>query len=190
MYHYYYLSDSEREEFYTIDNFSLYKGPTVRYGPWSPGPEWPLISNITQTMYLTDNTKPGCVYFKCYDYVDYGDGTHKLTAHKLPPGEYDFCMGFGRTRGGIDMSIYLNDTFVRTLSPAEQSGTNWDRYGDNPPVGSPNTNYDTDGWKWGTITIEGDGLMELNLRLECSPWVTGQDIELHHYTFRPSKNFY
>lgn len=191
MYHYYYLSDSEREEFYTIDNFSLYSTPIIRFGPWSPGPEWPLISNITQVMYLTDNTQPGCVHFKCYDYIDYGDGTHKLTAHKLPPGEYDFCMGFGNTKNrGVDMSIYLNDKFIRTLSPAEQSGSNWDRYGDNPPIGSPDAKYDTDGWKWGTVTIEGDGPVELNLRLECSPWVTGQDIQLHHYTFRPSKNFY
>lgn len=191
MYHYYYLSETEREEFYSIENFSLYQTPIVRFGPWSPGPEWPLISNITQIMYLTDNTKPGCVHFKCYDYEDYGDGRHKLTAYKLPPGEYEFCMGFGNTKNrGVDMSIYLNDKFIRTLSPAEQSGSNWDRYGDNPPIGSPDARYDTDGWHWATITVEGDGPVELNLRLECSPFVTGQDIQLHHYTFRPSKNFY
>lgn len=191
MYHYYYLSEAEREEFYNIENFSLYGEPTVRYGPWSPGPEWPLISNITQIMYLTDNQQPGRVNFKCYDYIDYGDGTHRLIAHKLPPGEYDFCMGFGNTKNrGVDMSIYLNDKFIITLTPQQQSGSNWDRYGDNPPIGSPDKRYDTDGWKWATITIDGDGPVELKFRLECSKMVTGQDIQLHHYTFRPSKNFY
>lgn len=154
-----------------------------------PNPSWPEIRYEAMMLSLLDDTKPGIFMFKFYHVENHEDGSHTVTPHKLPPGEYTLSMGAYGSRSNVDADFYVNDVFVATIPASTMKGYSWDRWGGGYNEQYVADNYDRDGPTIGTVTITGDEPQEINIRVEFKK--SGRsELEPFCWCFRPTTNCY
>ena len=129
---------------------------------------------------------------------------HTVRDYKIPPGEYDLCLGFEQNKNHElgDIEVYFNGKYITKVSDSQLTGSgfHYDRAGQGYPEGfdtnaakkagwSKAGNYDRDGTKVGTVTIEGDEARTVELRFVGS----GSKLArcwLHHWCLKPTSNCY
>lgn len=213
---YEYLSDTEKDTYYVTENLSYEK---IRQSGLMSGLGWtqagtdkygnylfPEISYYYTLSYkLTDpNTKSYDIKFTPFKYVQTSSTEHTTVAYKVPPGEYNLCLGFEQNKDGKlgEMDVYFNGKLITHLAASALTGSNYhyDRAGQGYPEGfdtnkakaagwSKAANYDRDGTRVGNIVIEGDKAQTVELRFVGS----GSKLEycwLHHWCLKPTSNCY
>lgn len=155
-----------------------------------PNPSWPEIRYEAMMLSLLDNTQPGIFEFKFYHVENHEDGSHTVTPHKLPPGEYTLGLGCYGSRSNVDADFYVNDVLVAKMPASIMKGISWDRGGGGyNEIYSSVANYDRDGTTIGTVTITGDEPQEINIRVEFRK--SGRsEFEPFTWCFRPTINCY
>lgn len=155
-----------------------------------PNPSWPEIRYEAMMLSLLDATQPGVFMFKFYHVENHEDGSHTVTPHKLPPGEYTLSMGAYGSRSNVDGDFYVNDQFVASIPANTMKGYSWDRWGGgyNEQYNTVD-NYDRDGPTIGTVTITGDEPQEINIKVVFRK--SGRsELEPFCWCFRPTTNCY
>lgn len=212
---YEYLTASEIETYFVTENLSYEK---IRQSSKMSGLGWTqagvdkygnylfpeILYYYVLSFTLTDNA---C---KSYDlkftpFMFTGDAnSHTVKAYKVPPGEYNLCLGFEQNKNGYlgEIDVYFNGEKITHLASSSLTGSNfhYDRAGQGYPEGfdaaaakkagwSKAANYDRDGYKVGNVTIEGDKAQTVELRFVGS----GSKLTycwLHHWCLKPTTNCY
>lgn len=213
---YEYLTDTEKDTYYVTENLSYEK---IRQSGLMTGLGWtqagtdkygnylfPEISFYYTLSYkLTDlDTKSYDIKFTPFKYVQTSSTEHTTVAYKVPPGEYNLCLGFEQNKDSKlgEMDIYFNGELVTHLASSALTGSNYhyDRAGQGYPEGydtakakaagwSKSGNYDRDGTRVGNIVITGNEAQTVELRFVGS----GSKLEycwLHHWCLKPTSNCY
>ena len=214
---YEFMSAEEKQYFFKETNMTYTETKTgvTAWSGW-PAAGFPKIENRA-IYYVLDEVgkeaKEWKLEFTAVKCTDNGDGTYKMEAFGIPPGEYDLCFGFeeyksipvGDPRRPGDRDVYFNDELVATISDADLNTTkfHYDRNGQgypefynsshgtptDPPGGKP-ANYDRDGGRVAIIQVTGEGLQPVKFTFHTP--VAGADSKLafHHWCLRPTKNCY
>ncbi len=195
---YEFLSEADKNKYFASDNLKFNKLNTDVAG-WSgwPAGGFPLVENRVLIYDLLEPTLEeftlNFVPFK----LNLSGGTYTATPYRIPPGEYDLCLGFKQNLG-FNIEISFNGKFIRTISTSELTATtyHYDRGGQGYPEGydinkatdSKKGNYDRDGGRVGVVTIDGTEPVEIEIKFH-GVGVKKQSI-FHHWCLRPTANCY
>ena len=191
---YEYLSEEEKALYFDNENLTFDKMET-KVTEWSGWPGvFPNIINRVVRFKTTDATiKEYTLNFTAFSY----DEKNKVTTpYKIPPGEYDLCLGFEQ-KMGQDVEISFNGEYVGTVTASQLTKTDfhYDRGGQGYPEGydvnkatdKKKTSYDRDGGKVGVITIEGTQPVNVVLKFHG---INASKCCFHHWCLKPTKNCY
>ena len=214
---YEFMSAEEKQYFFKETNI-VYTETKTGVAAWSgwPAAGFPRIENRAVYYALDEvgkETKEWKLEFTAVKCTDNGDGTYKMEAFGIPPGEYDLCFGFeeyksipvGDPRRPGDRDVYFNDEYVATITDAQLNTTafHYDRNGQGypefynashgtptDPTGGKPANYDRDGTRVAIIQVTGEGLQPVKFTFHTT--TSGPDVKLafHHWCLRPTKNCY
>lgn len=194
------LTEKEKEEYYpgyvNLGTNNNHVGENVflnriKYYSMSyqPNPSWPEIRYEAMMLSLLDSTQPGIFKFKFYHVENHEDGSHTVTPHKLPPGEYTLGLGAYGSRSNVDADFYVNDILVASQPASFMKGLSWDRGGGGYNELYYDSKYDRDGATIGTFTLTGEEPQEINIRVEFRK--SGRtEFEPFSWCFRPTANCY
>ena len=191
---YEYLSEEEKALYFDNENLTFDKMET-KVSEWSGWPGvFPNIINRVVRFKTTDAAiKEYTLNFTAFSY----DEKNKVTTpYKIPPGEYDLCLGFEQ-KMGHDVEVSFNGEYVGTVTASQLTKTDfhYDRGGQGYPEGydvnkatdKKKTNYDRDGGKVGVITIEGTEPVNVVIKFHG---INASKCCFHHWCLRPTKNCY
>ena len=191
---YEYLSEEEKALYFDNENLTFDKMET-KVSEWSGWPGvFPNIINRVVRFKTTDAAiKEYTLNFTAFSY----DEKNKVTTpYKIPPGEYDLCMGFEQ-KMGHDVEVSFNGEYVGTVTASQLTKTDfhYDRGGQGYPEGydvnkatdKKKTNYDRDGGKVGVITIEGTEPVNVVIKFHG---INASKCCFHHWCLKPTKNCY
>lgn len=191
---YEYLSEEDKTLYFANENLTFDKMET-KVTAWSGWPGvFPTIINRVVRFKATDSTiKEYTLNFTAFSY----DETTKVaTPYKIPPGEYDLCVGFEQNMGH-DVEISFNEEYVGTVTASLLTKTDfhYDRGGQGFPEGydpdkatdKKKTNYDRDGGKVGVVTIGGTQSVNVVLKFHG---INASKCCFHHWCLKPTKNCY
>lgn len=191
---YEYLSEEDKTLYFANENLTFDKMDT-KVTAWSGWPGvFPTIINRVVRFKATDSTiKEYTLNFTAFSY----DETTKVaTPYKIPPGEYDLCVGFEQNMGH-DVEISFNEEYVGTVTASLLTKTDfhYDRGGQGYPEGydpdkatdKKKTNYDRDGGKVGVVTIGGTQSVNVVLKFHG---INASKCCFHHWCLKPTKNCY
>ncbi len=191
---YEYLSEEEKALYFDNENLTFDKMET-KVSEWSGWPGvFPNIINRVVRFKTTDAAiKEYTLNFTAFSY----DEKNKVTTpYKIPPGEYDLCLGFEQ-KMGHDVEVSFNGEYVGTVIASQLTKTDfhYDRGGQGYPEGydvnkatdKKKTNYDRDGGKVGVITIEGTEPVNVVIKFHG---INASKCCFHHWCLKPTKNCY
>lgn len=191
---YEYLSEEEKALYFDNENLTFDKMET-KVSEWSGWPGvFPNIINRVVRFKTTDAAiKEYTLNFTAFSY----DEKNKVTTpYKIPPGEYDLCLGFEQ-KMGHDVEVSFNGEYVGTVTASQLTNTDfhYDRGGQGYPEGydvnkatdKKKTNYDRDGGKVGVITIEGTEPVNVVIKFHG---INASKCCFHHWCLKPTKNCY
>lgn len=191
---YEYLSEEEKALYFDNENLTFDKMET-KVSEWSGWPGvFPNIINRVVRFKTTDAAiKEYTLNFTAFSY----DEKNKVTTpYKIPPGEYDLCLGFEQ-KMGHDVEVSFKGEYVGTVTASQLTKTDfhYDRGGQGYPEGydvnkatdKKKTNYDRDGGKVGVITIEGTEPVNVVIKFHG---INASKCCFHHWCLRPTKNCY
>lgn len=191
---YEYLSEEEKALYFDNENLTFDKMET-KVSEWSGWPGvFPNIINRVVRFKTTDAAiKEYTLNFTAFSY----DEKNKVTTpYKIPPGEYDLCLGFEQEMGH-DVEVSFNGEYVGTVTASQLTKTDfhYDRGGQGYPEGydvnkatdKKKTNYDRDGGKVGVITIEGTEPVNVVIKFHG---INASKCCFHHWCLKPTKNCY
>lgn len=191
---YEYLSEEEKALYFDNENLTFDKMET-KVSEWSGWPGvFPNIINRVVRFKTTDAAiKEYTLNFTAFSY----DEKNKVTTpYKIPPGEYDLCLGFEQ-KMGHDVEVSFNGEYVGTVTASQLTKTyfHYDRGGQGYPEGydvnkatdKKKTNYDRDGGKVGVITIEGTEPVNVVIKFHG---INASKCCFHHWCLKPTKNCY
>lgn len=191
---YEFLSEDEKSRYFDVDNLTFDKMDT-KVSAWSGWPGvFPDIINRVVRFKLTDaTTKEYTLNFTTFSY----DEANKVaTPYKIPPGEYDLCLGFEQ-KMGHDVEVSFNGEYVGTVTASQLTKTDfhYDRGGQGYPEGydvdkathKKKSNYDRDGAKVGVVTIGGTQPINVVLKFHG---INASKCCFHHWCLKPTKNCY
>ena len=191
---YEYLSEEEKALYFDNENLTFDKMET-KVSEWSGWPGvFPNIINRVVRFNTTDAAiKEYTLNFTAFSY----DEKNKVTTpYKIPPGEYDLCLGFEQ-KMGHDVEVSFNGEYVGTVTASQLTKTDfhYDRGGQGYPEGydvnkatdKKKTNYDRDGGKVGVITIEGTEPVNVVIKFHG---INASKCCFHHWCLKPTKNCY
>ena len=191
---YEYLSEEEKALYFDNENLTFDKMET-KVSEWSGWPGvYPNIINRVVRFKTTDAAiKEYTLNFTAFSY----DEKNKVTTpYKIPPGEYDLCLGFEQ-KMGHDVEVSFNGEYVGTVTASQLTKTDfhYDRGGQGYPEGydvnkatdKKKTNYDRDGGKVGVITIEGTEPVNVVIKFHG---INASKCCFHHWCLKPTKNCY
>lgn len=191
---YEYLSEEEKALYFDNENLTFDKMET-KVSEWSGWPGvFPNIINRVVRFKTTDAAiKEYTLNFMAFSY----DEKNKVTTpYKIPPGEYDLCLGFEQ-KMGHDVEVSFNGEYVGTVTASQLTKTDfhYDRGGQGYPEGydvnkatdKKKTNYDRDGGKVGVITIEGTEPVNVVIKFHG---INASKCCFHHWCLKPTKNCY
>ena len=191
---YEYLSEEEKALYFDNENLTFDKMET-KVSEWSGWPGvFPNIINRVVRFKTTDAAiKEYTLNFTAFSY----DEKNKVTTpYKIPPGEYDLCLGFEQ-KMGHDVEVSFNGEYVGTVTASQLTKTDfhYDRGGQGYPEGydvnkatdKKKTNYDRDGGKVGVITIEGTEPVNVVIKFHG---IHASKCCFHHWCLKPTKNCY
>ena len=191
---YEYLSEEEKALYFDNENLTFDKMET-KVSEWSGWPGvFPNIINRVVRFKTTDAAiKEYTLNFTAFSY----DEKNKVTTpYKIPPGEYDLCLGFEQ-KMGHDVEVSFNGEYVGTVTASQLTKTDfhYDRGGQGYPegydvnkaTGKKKTNYDRDGGKVGVITIEGTEPVNVVIKFHG---INASKCCFHHWCLKPTKNCY
>lgn len=191
---YEYLSEEEKALYFDNENLTFNKMET-KVSEWSGWPGvFPNIINRVVRFKTTDAAiKEYTLNFTAFSY----DEKNKVTTpYKIPPGEYDLCLGFEQ-KMGHDVEVSFNGEYVGTVTASQLTKTDfhYDRGGQGYPEGydvnkatdKKKTNYDRDGGKVGVITIEGTEPVNVVIKFHG---INASKCCFHHWCLKPTKNCY
>lgn len=191
---YEYLSEEEKALYFDNENLTFDKMET-KVSEWSGWPGvFPNIINRVVRFKTTDAAiKEYTLNFTAFSY----DEKNKVTTpYKIPPGEYDLCLGFEQ-KMGHDVEVSFNGEYVGTVTASQLAKTDfhYDRGGQGYPEGydvnkatdKKKTNYDRDGGKVGVITIEGTEPVNVVIKFHG---INASKCCFHHWCLKPTKNCY
>lgn len=189
-----YLSEEEKALYFDNENLTFDKMET-KVSEWSGWPGvFPNIINRVVRFKTTDAAiKEYTLNFTAFSY----DEKNKVTTpYKIPPGEYDLCLGFEQ-KMGHDVEVSFNGEYVGTVTASQLTKTDfhYDRGGQGYPEGydvnkatdKKKTNYDRDGGKVGVITIEGTEPVNVVIKFHG---INASKCCFHHWCLKPTKNCY
>lgn len=196
------LTLDDKAKFYVETNLTFDKCNTD-VAAWSGWPgHFPNIINRVLIYNLTDQTNvSNSLEFTPFNYTDNGNGTYTAVSYKVPPGEYDLCLGFKQNLKN-DIKVSFNGTVVNTISTSTLTATtyHYDRGGQGYPEGydtalatdSKKGNYDRDGGKVGVVTITGSEPKEIKITFDCTSTASegSRNMIFHHWCLRPTTNCY
>lgn len=191
---YEYLSEEEKALYFDNENLTFDKMET-KVSEWSGWPGvFPNIINRVVRFKTTDAAiKEYTLNFTAFSY----DEKNKVTTpYKIPPGEYDLCLGFEQ-KMGHDVEVSFNGEYVGTVTASQLTKTDfhYDRGGQGYPEGydvnkatdKKKTSYDRDGGKVGVITIEGTEPVNVVIKFHG---INASKCCFHHWCLKPTKNCY
>lgn len=191
---YEYLSEEEKALYFDNENLTFDKMET-KVSEWSGWPGvFPNIINRVVRFKTTDAAiKEYTLNFTAFSY----DEKNKVTTpYKIPPGEYDLCLGFEQ-KMGHDVEVSFNGEYVGTVTASQLTKTDfhYDRGGQGYPEGydvnkatdKKKKNYDRDGGKVGVITIEGTEPVNVVIKFHG---INASKCCFHHWCLKPTKNCY
>ena len=191
---YEYLSEEEKTLYFDSENLTFDKMDT-KVTAWSGWPGvFPTIINRVVRFKLTDSaTKEYTLDFTGFSYDEV---TRVAAPYKIPPGEYDLCLGFEQ-KMGHDVEVSFNGEYVGTVTASQLTKTDWhyDRGGQGYPEGydtskatdKNKTKYDRDGAKVGVVTIGGTQPVNVVIKFHG---INASKCCFHHWCLRPTKNCY
>ncbi len=191
---YEYLTEEEKTAYFDSENLTFDKMDT-KVTEWSGWPGvFPNIINRVVRFKLTDaETKEYTMNFTGFSYNEI---SKVATPYKIPPGEYDLCLGFEQ-KMGHDVQVSFNGEYVGTVTASQLTKTDfhYDRGGQGYPEGydvkkathKKKNNYDRDGGKVGVITIEGTEPVNVVIKFHG---VNASKCCFHHWCLKPTKNCY
>lgn len=194
---YEFLSDVEKEEYFASEDLAFHKLET-RVTEWSGWPEagFPNIINRTLSYKLVDNE--ALEYTLNFKGFRYDEKTREASLYKIPPGEYDLCLGFEQTMRH-DIEVSFNNEVVGSITTSQFTTTtfHYDRGGQGYPefydtskaTSNRKNNYDRDGGKVGTVVIDGTEPIEMNITFRGFK-LNNPKICFHHWCLKPTKNCY
>lgn len=191
---YEYLSEEEKALYFDNENLTFDKMET-KVSEWSGWPGvFPNIINRVVRFKTTDAAiKEYTLNFTAFSY----DEKNKVTTpYKIPPGEYDLCLGFEQ-KMGHDVEVSFNGEYVGTVTASQltKPDFHYDRGGQGYPEGydvnkatdKKKKNYDRDGGKVGVITIEGTEPVNVVIKFHG---INASKCCFHHWCLKPTKNCY
>lgn len=191
---YEYLSEEEKALYFDNENLTFDKMET-KVSEWSGWPGvFPNIINRVVRFKTTDAAiKEYTLNFTAFSY----DEKNKVTTpYKIPPGEYDLCLGFEQ-KMGHDVEVSFNGEYVGTVTASQLTKTDfhYDRGGQGYPEGydvnkatdKKKEHYDRDGGKVGVITIEGTEPVNVVIKFHG---INASKCCFHHWCLKPTKNCY
>lgn len=196
---YEFLSAEDKGFYFNSQNL-VFSAVTTKVEAWSgwPAAGFPAIENRLLFYKQEDYTLPYELKFTPFQYKDTGAGSYSISPYRIPPGEYDLCMGFEQ-KMGHDVTVYFNGTLLRTITTNDLTSTtfHYDRGAGEYPEGydtkkatnSKKGNYDRDGGKVGTVTINGTDAIPVEIMLTGKAAENGT-LRLHHWCLKPTKNCY
>lgn len=213
----YRLKDFSRwYEFLTADQKSYYFGTTnltynkiaTEVTAWSGWPEagFPTIENRVVYFTVNDTTKHDTkLDFIPLHCMANGDGTYAVSPYKVPPGEYDLCLGFKQSMKFVEVGVSFNDVYVGAITYSQLTTTtfHYDRGGQGYPEGystslatnSKKTNYDRDGGKVGVVKITGTEAVPVKISFTFKTGFAGSTscygpLIFNHWCLKPTTNCY
>lgn len=190
-------TETEKAEYFKLENIETVtitdKGT---FGPIGP---WPIIYYKV----LTANADADAIANKSVVSIEYTgiglDEDGNITLAKVPPGEYYLRMGFIE-KLQYKVNIYFNDEIV--VSNVNYTKAHLDRAGAGYPEGfvpddwksttSKAANYDRDGYDIGTVTVKGEGLQTIKIKVESADLsaLASPKLYLYNWCLRPTENNY
>lgn len=157
--------------------------------------EWPEVHNNVLYAEDVDETQPYVLEFTAL--IKNGD---QVEPARIPAGEYTLCMGFKQHKSnGYKIKVSVNGEYINTVSLGSSTTFHYDRGAGSFPEGydsstkgySKGTSYDRDGGTVGKVTLTGEGLQKMVIRIESDgPMPSGQKFDGHHWCLRPTDNNY
>lgn len=161
-----------------------------------PKPWLPAIFCRSIMMWILDADQPGIFKFKCYRLVEDKTSTtgYSPVPYKIPPGQYNFYMGFNGKDSNVNATFYLNGKKIPKcangpIPSSTMKGSNHDRNN----VGGYSeldrtSNYDRDGsTDLGVVTF--DKMEELEVTIEFTKGGNAK-LEPTTWCFRPTIDLY
>ncbi|MCD8185454.1 MAG: hypothetical protein LUD68_03075 [Rikenellaceae bacterium] len=136
--------------------------------------------------------------FLAYHYYKDANDRTITTEYLVPPGTYDFYMGFNNAVCH-DLKIYINDVHQYSLASTNYSNFHYDRVNGKYPYGydaslssdKNATKYGRAGGSMGSITFDNEDGTPLNIRIECTSTVgSTKGLILHHWNLEPTDDCY
>ena len=198
--HYYeYLSEEDKAELYTIKGNVNANGestlPVMSVLDATPAPA--ILPNyvVFHVSSVEDYKEEFSVEFTPLErYVE--DGIYKARVMMVPPGEYDFYMGF-HAQAHPFVNVYFNEDLLQSNIQASLSTPwNYDRVNetDRDLNGSAGINkWNGLGGKIGTIMIDGEDMSTFKVKVEFSKLNAIGDpkrIRIYHWALKPTANNY
>lgn len=200
---YEFLTQEDKEKYYQTENLTYNKCET-KVAAWSgwPAGGFPLIENRVLIYSLVDKTSVDySLKFTPFHYEE-GKGGKSYTAdsYKIPPGEYDLCLGFMQKKNNAEtITISFNGKPLANKVSLGATTFHFDRGGQGYPEGydtskatdSKRANYDRDGGKVGVIEVTGAPKeIELTFQGKFGSATNTSDPVFHHWCLKPTANCY
>ncbi len=201
--HYYEkLNEAEKALYYGETNLIFEKCNTdvTEWSGW-PGYFPNIINRVLIYKHADQTIDTSELAFTPFQFKDHGNGLYTVAAYKVPPGEYDLCLGFKQSIK-CDIGVYFNDVLVTNITAANLATTtyHYDRNGQGYPEGydttkatnSKKANYDRDGGKAGVVTIGGTVPAEVKITFKFKSYDAegSRRATLHHWCLKPTTNCY
>jgi uncharacterized surface protein with fasciclin (FAS1) repeats len=204
---YEFLTADQKASYFATTNLTYSKIAT-EVAAWSGWPEagFPTIENRVVYFTVTDTTMHTTkLDFTPLHCVPKGDGTYAVSAYKIPPGEYDLCLGFKQSMKFVEVGVSFNDVYVGAVTYSQLTTTtfHYDRGGQGYPEGysttlatnSKKNNYDRDGGKVGVVKITGTEAVPVKISLSFKTGYAGTTacygpMIFNHWCLRPTTNCY
>lgn len=195
---YEFMSEEQKSNYFITENL-LFNNLKTEVAGWSGWPQagYPLIENRVLTFKYNDTEQPYSLEFTPTRCKDNGDGSYDIEPYLLPPGEYDFCLGFKQNLGA-DLDISFNGVYQRTITTSEFTSTtfHYDRGSGSYPEGyvvsqatmSNKDKYDRDGGRIATVVITGTEAKPVKITFASG--AGSKNLILHHWCLKPTKNCY
>jgi hypothetical protein len=199
-----YCNEIEKEEYFVWDGLESV-GISDKGGMGPIGP-WPFIPYKTVMAWPTAEAQANAspVSVECTGIALKEDGT--ISVVMVPPGEYYLRMGFEANKYPWKADIYFNGDLAATN--IDPNGGHYDRYGgayyaegfvpaDWYAVDSKAGNYDRDGMDIGIVTVTGDELQPIKIKIVSNDMAeirasgnTKGRLVIYHWCLRPTENNY
>lgn len=200
---YEFLTQEDKEKYYQTENLTYNKCET-KVTAWSgwPAGGFPLIENRVLIYSLVDKTVLDyTLKFTPFHYEEGKGGTSYIAnAYKIPPGEYDLCLGFMQKKNNAEtITVSFNGKPLANKVSLGATTFHFDRGGQGYPEGydtskatdSKKGNYDRDGGKIGVIEVTGDPKeIELTFQGKFGAAANTSDPVFHHWCLKPTANCY